>query len=133
MRAKQLLILGAAGAVLLSLVAVLAAVFELWWLLAAAVMLLGSASFLTALDASRRVSALRAHTGKELKRIRSEIAATPVVTTPATAQDVTGTVRVLQAQYTARLDRMHAAIEHAVGFLEGRERRDVTADEHGAD
>lgn len=117
----------------MSLVAVLAVAFELWWLLAAAVMLLGSATFLTALDASRRVSALRAQTGKELKRIRSEIAAAPVATPPVTAQDITGTVRVLQAQYTARLDRMHAAIEHAVGFLEGRDRRDVSADEHGAE
>lgn len=115
MRAQKLLLAGAGGAGALTAVAVLAAVLQWWWLVVLAGMLLGSAGLLAALDADRRVRELRTF-------VRAQVAAIDTTggrVAPST-EDVVGTVRVLQAQYTGRLDRLQDTVERALAQRDGR-------------
>lgn len=116
MRAQPLLLAGAAAAGVLTVVAVIGAALEWWWLTVLPAMLLVSAALLAALDADRRVRELR-------NFVREEFAAidpTPSRAAPTT-EDVVGTVRALQAQYTGRLDRLQDAVEQALRRSHGRD------------
>ncbi len=126
MRSKFLLA-GCGLAVVLTAVAVLGAVQHWWWLVVAAGMVLLSLTLLVAMDADRRARALRPY-------IRGEVTRGGQLTQAATAQpptvsetDVIGTVRVLQAQYTGRMDRMQAALDEALAQLSARQDADRPA------
>ncbi|GGK73602.1 hypothetical protein [Ornithinimicrobium pekingense] len=109
MRAQKLLLAGAGASGVLTVVAVVAAVLHWWWLVVLAGMLLVSAALLVALDADRRVRELRTF-------VRAQVAAIDTTggrAAPST-EDVVGTVRVLQAQYTGRLDRLQDTVEQAL-------------------
>lgn len=114
MSSKTLLLVGAIGAGVLSVMAVIAAATEVWWLLVLALTLLLSASFVAALDADRRVISVQRTTARDLKRVRAEIAARPKDSAAASEQNILGSVRLLQAQYTGRLDRMQTSIENSL-------------------
>lgn len=113
MKSKNVLVATACAAGIITVVAVVAAVFELWWLVTAAIMLVLSAGCLAAVDANRRVILLRAFVIKDLKRTRAEL--TGGSQKQPAERDVLGAVRLLQAQYTARLDRLQGSIENALG------------------
>ncbi|MFK5634319.1 MULTISPECIES: hypothetical protein [unclassified Ornithinimicrobium] len=106
MRSQRALLLGAAAAGLLSLTAVAGAVSHLWWLVVLALAVLLSTVLLVALDADRRVRELRSFVRGELRRTEM-----PEPRAAPSTEDVVGTVRALQAQYTGRLDRLQDAVE----------------------
>lgn len=96
------------------MLAVLGAVQQWWWLVTLAAMLLLSVTMLFALDADRRVRALRTFVRSEVSRVSSrrpargrEADERPAVT----AEDVVGTLRTLQEQHTGRLDRLQDTLE----------------------
>lgn len=103
------LLLGAAGASALVLVGVVAAVLQWWWLVVLAGLTLQAAVLLVALDADRRVRELRAHVTEQI----GQIDMTGGRGAPA-QEDVVGTVRLLQEQYTGRLDRLQDTVEAAL-------------------
>lgn len=113
---SRLVLAGTALAAVLTAAAVIGAVLEWWWLVVAAGMALLSATLLAALDVDRRTRSLR-------RTLREELArggAGPVALTqapPVTEADITGAVRVLQAQYTGRMDRMQTSLEEALAGL----------------
>jgi hypothetical protein len=137
---SRALSIGALVAAILTAVAVLAATRENWTMVVAAGMALLSGCFLVAVDCDRRVRALR----RQVKSLagqrrghRGGKTVTGIVTgadveasdalppayqepVPVTAPDVVGAVRVLQAQYVGRLDRMQRSLERALGQLETR-------------
>lgn len=106
MRTQQLLLVGAAAAAGLSLLAVVGAVLQWWWLVVLAGMALLSAVLLVALDTDRRVRELRSF-------VKAQVASIDTTGGRAapTQEDVVGTVRALQAQYTGRLDRLQDTLE----------------------
>lgn len=112
MRSQRVLLLGAALAGLLSLVAVVGAVGQRWWLVVLAGTVLLSAVLLVALDADRRVRETRRFLHRELRRLDGS-GAPPGPPAPS-ADDVVGTVRALQAQYTGRLDRLQDSVEQVL-------------------
>lgn len=114
MRSKFLLAGGAVGAVL-TVAAVIAAAQEWWWLVVGCAMVLLTAALVVALDADRRVRSLRPYIRDEVTR--GGPAAPAQVAPPVSEVDVIGAVRVLQAQYTGRLDRMQAALDEAVALV----------------
>lgn len=125
MRSKAVVILGALGSAVLSLVVVVG-VAQQWWVLAAAAgCALVSAAIITSLDTARRTRALRSYIRNEIKRASPKVAPAsttapvPVAPPPVTPVDVVGTVRMLQAQYVGRLDRLHASVE---ALLDSRDR-----------
>ncbi|USQ80058.1 hypothetical protein NF556_21140 [Ornithinimicrobium faecis] len=107
---------GAALAAVLTVVAVVGALQEWWWLVVGAAMLLLSAVLIVAMDADRRVRGLRPYIRAEVARGAAvpTSAATPPTVSDA---DITGAVRVLQAQYTGRLDRMQTSVDEALAQL----------------
>ncbi|MGD8148724.1 hypothetical protein [Ornithinimicrobium sp. Y1694] len=106
MRTQQLLILGGAIAGVLSFVAVVGAALGWWWLVVLAGMALLSAVLLVAVDVDRRVRELRGFVKAQVAGIDT----TGGRAAPA-QEDVVGTVRALQAQYTGRLDRLQDTLE----------------------
>lgn len=127
MRSQRLLLLGAAVGAGLTLLALVGVLLGWWWLVVLAAMALLSAVLLAVLDADRRVRELRAFVRKEIAAIDTTVARAakaqkPVSEAPAeekaawtpTQEDVVGTVRALQAQYTGRLDRLQDAVEAAL-------------------
>ncbi|NLG22396.1 MAG: hypothetical protein GX555_13315 [Actinomycetales bacterium] len=117
---RSVLLVGAGVAAGLTVLAIIGAVLEWWWLPTAAAMLLLSGAFLAAIDSDRRVRSLRAQVRREVRRAGgvSHKAAGPThVAPPVTDLDVTGAVQLLQAQYTGRLDRMQEALDQAVAQL----------------
>lgn len=124
MGSRALLLASAIVAGVLSVTAVIGSIVQVWWLVTAAVTALLSLVLVVAMDADRRIRDLRRYLMRDF--VRSQPA--PVIA----EQDVIGTVRLLQAQYTGRLDRLHAAVENALDELE-RSRGDATdRDEHVA-
>lgn len=143
MLSKAVLPLGVVVAGLLSVLVILGVALEEWLLAAAAGCLLLSACLLVSLDAWRRARALRAFVRDEIGRLaarqakaaRATPAAQPTDPAPTVTQaDVVGTVRLLQAQYVGRLDRLQASVE---ALVEHTVRRDpdgtATADAHPAE
>lgn len=115
MRSSKLLLGGAALGALTTLLAVVGAALQWWWLVVLAVMVLGSATLLVALDTDRRVRELRTFVRREVAAIDTTGGrAAPAV------EDVVGTVRSLQAQYTGRLDRLQDAVEQVLNQRDGR-------------
>ncbi|WP_109472743.1 hypothetical protein [Ornithinimicrobium cavernae] len=116
MRSKFLLA-GGALSVVLTAAAVLGAVQEWWWLVVAAGMVLLSVTLIIAMDADRRARALRPYIRGEVSK-NGKSALPPALEAPPVSEvDVVGTVRVLQAQFTGRLDRMQASLDQAVAQL----------------
>lgn len=108
------LVAGAGLAVLL----LVGAVFGQPWLLALvgagfAAVLIGLAA-----DTNVRVRRIERRLDKGARGV-PDAALTPP---PATAADVVGTVRLLQAQYTARLDRLQGTVEQLAAGHDGAER-----------
>ncbi|MGO0575840.1 hypothetical protein [Ornithinimicrobium panacihumi] len=112
MRSHKLLLVGASLSVVLTALAVLGAVRSWWWLAVLSAMVLISATLMIAIDTDRRTRELRAF-------VRSQVASIDTTGGRAapTTEDVVGTVRVLQAQYTARLDRLQDSVEDALRQL----------------
>lgn len=84
-----------------------------WVVVATAASLFAGAILVVQLDTWRRTRSLRVFVRDELRRAlgdQDRASQAPRVT-PA---DVEGAVRVMQAQYTGRLDRMQAALEKAL-------------------
>ncbi|MBW8173043.1 hypothetical protein K0651_08285 [Ornithinimicrobium sp. Arc0846-15] len=126
------LLVAAIGAVslVLSVLVVVGVSSQQWVLVAVAAVLLVNGTLLVALDAWRRVRMtrriVRKELAKELARQLSESAPgmddeglaranTPHLIEQA---DLIGSMRVLQAQYVGRMDRMQASIDDAVRRLE---------------
>lgn len=109
MRLQVLHVVGLGGGAALILLAVLGAATGWWWLVVLSVMLLLTAILLVALDADRRVRELRSF-------VKAQVAS--IDTTGGRAapsqEDVVGTVRALQAQYTGRLDRLQDTVEASI-------------------
>lgn len=123
MLSKTVLPLGVLAAAVLSVLVLVGVAREQWLLAAAAGCVLLSACLLVSLDAWRRARALRAFVRQEIgglaARQAKAVRATPdpEPTEPAatvTPADVVGTVRLLQAQYVGRLDRLQASVEALV-------------------
>lgn len=107
-------------------------VTQTWWLVAVAGWLLGSAVLLVQLDSWRRVRSLRRYVRDQ---VRGAVAASGVGTGGAQAElpgptsvaptaapeDVVGAVRLLQAQYVGRLDRMQTTLDEALVALRDRD------------
>ncbi|QDO87111.1 hypothetical protein FNH13_01210 [Ornithinimicrobium ciconiae] len=126
---RRELLVAVALAAGLTVVAVIGAALQWWWLVVAAVMVLLSATFLAAVDADRRVRALRPFVKQAVHQAAGE---TVQEQAPGlTATDVIGAVQVLQAQYTGRMDRMQASLEHAVAQLraEGETGQSIAPDD----
>lgn len=102
-RTHRRLILGAGLGAALSVAAVAGALLGWWWLVVLCAMVLLSAVLLVALDLHRRV--------RDVRVVLGTVAAPPPAPPAPTPQDVVGTVRALQAQYTGRLDRLQDALE----------------------
>ncbi|MBA2695750.1 MAG: hypothetical protein H0U62_07895 [Actinobacteria bacterium] len=124
MLSKAVLPLGAVVSVLLSVLVLLGVALGQWLLAAAAGCALLSACLLVSLDAWRRARALRAFVRDEIGSLAARQAKAARAATPAaepadpaptvTPADVVGTVRLLQAQYVGRLDRLQASVEALV-------------------
>lgn len=124
MRSKVLLA-GMGIAAVLSVLALVGALLEWWWLVVLAAMALLSAILLVALDADRRVRSLRPYIRGEMVRSGSR----PDRRAPARAEappvaeaDIVGAVKVLQAQYVGRLDRMQGSLDEAVALVRAETR-----------
>lgn len=118
------------GALLLVVLAAVGAAFELYWLTAAALGLILTAQFVVVLDTNRRTRYLPRRVKALLRSVKLDVnpvagpgpraaqpAGRPVATTAAPQQDVTGAVRLIQAQYMGRLDRAQTALESAAEDL----------------
>lgn len=119
---SRTMVLGAVLAAMLTLAATAGAAVGLWWLVVASAMVLVSSTFLLTLDASRRIRYLPGRVRQVVRRamprkIHQEPEPAPVAAAPPTEQDVVGTVRVLQAQYLGRLDKLQADVESALAAL----------------
>lgn len=126
MLSKAVLPIGVVVAGILSILVLLGVALEQWVLAAAAGCVLLSLCLLVSLDTWRRVRALRGFVRDEIanlaaRQARAARSTTAEVADPAatlTPADVVGTVRLLQAQYVGRLDRLQtsveALVEHAV-------------------
>ncbi|MCE0487008.1 hypothetical protein [Ornithinimicrobium sediminis] len=111
MRSRLVLVLGALAALVLSAVIVVGVAFEQWVLAAAGAAALLSACLLVQLDSWRRARSLRRFLRDELRR-GPAVGSTDRST--VSESDVVGAVRLMQAQYTGRLDRMQAALDRAL-------------------
>lgn len=140
----KIVLLGIGAAAVLSGTVVLAVSQQWWWLAAAGAMTLVSLAFLVALDTHRRVRVLRSWLQREVRReLQRELrrldkrvaqvgrgveatraavaAAAEEPPAPQVTADTVGTVRLLQAQFVGRLDRMQAALDEAVAELTARD------------
>lgn len=118
MRRHKLLVLGAAAGGGLVLLAVVGAALGWWWLVVLAGMTTLTAVLLVALDTDRRVRELRSF-------VRAQVAGIDVTGGRAapSQEDVVGTVRALQAQYTGRLDRLHDTLDSLGASIRQRDDR----------
>jgi hypothetical protein len=119
LRSRPFLVLGVLAGVVLSAVTVVGVAVDQWVVAATGASMLLSVSLLVQLDAWRRLRALQ----RELRRSP----AAGAVRAPVADGDVAGAVRVMQAQYTGRLDRMQAALDRTLVELE--DRRNAVRDE----
>lgn len=136
MRGKSVLLVGGGVALILSILIVWAVAEREWAVAAGAASAMASAVLLVGLDVWRRVSTLRPFVRTELRRTVNassgmreamssgsvEFSSVPMPVAPVVQQvDVVGTVRLLQAQYTGRLDRMQTSVEMALAALSEKE------------
>jgi len=123
---KAVFPIGVAVAGVLSVLVLLGVALEHWALAAASGCVLVSACLLVSLDTWRRVRALHGAVRNEIASLaacqgsagRSTSAGVVDSAGTVTPADVVGAVRLLQAQYVGRLDRLQisveALVEHAV-------------------
>ncbi|MGI8947368.1 MAG: hypothetical protein ACR2FV_05205 [Ornithinimicrobium sp.] len=113
MLTKAVLPLGAAVALTLSATVVLGVALELWAAAALAGCLLVSLALLVSLDAWRRVRGLRAFVREEIGRAAARQAkeSSAVDSSVSAPADVLEAVRLLQAQYVGRLERLQVSVE----------------------
>ncbi len=107
-------------AVGLGALVVLGAVLHWTWLVALAGAFLGAAVLGLVADTNRRVRRLE----RRFEKRRDSAPDEPVTVPPVTPADVLGTVRLLQAQYTGRLDRLQGTVERLVATHEGADHTD---------
>lgn len=116
----------AAGAVVglvLAALVVVGVALEAWTLAAAAGSVLAVGILVVQLDTWRRTRSLRAFVKTEVRRTAGRGAENAPVDLPSprgssiTEDDVMGAVRLMQAQYTGRLDRMQRALDDALDRL----------------
>jgi hypothetical protein len=128
---------GAAGGALLGAVAVVGAILEAWWLVVAAVMAVLTAILVIALDAHRLARNNHHQVRRLSTRLKRQGAAPAAASAgpdreparpdpaalgdapPADLSDVVGALRVAQAQYAGRLDRLQRSVEVALDALPG--------------
>ena len=96
---------------------------ELGWMVALGAWLLLSVILLVLIDIWRRLRALpsrlRGDVQSALAAARMEDVG-PLEVQTATTEDVVGTVRTLQAQYTGRMDRLQDRLEATLARLDER-------------
>lgn len=140
---KSKLLVAAIGAVsiVLSGLVVIGVSTQQWVLVSLAAVLLVNGTLLVALDAWRRVRMtrriVRRELAKELTRQLSQ--STPGMDDEGLARantphlieqaDLIGSMRVLQAQYVGRMDRMQASIDDAVRRLESGANSSTSSDQ----
>lgn len=114
-RPAFLLAVGVVGVLLAGALLLVGVLSQLWWLVALVGWALASAVLLLQLDTWRR--AVRAG--------RPGVRGTAPVDSPATTltatDDAVGAVRLMQAQYVGRLDRMQSALDAALQELTDRD------------
>ncbi len=107
----------------LSAVVVAGAALQVWWLSGAGVAAFLSAILVVALDADRRVRRMRPLGRQPGARGPARRSTAPPEPPPPPESNAVGTVRLLQAQYVGRLDRMQSSLDRAVAEM-SRQRRD---------
>lgn len=112
--ARLLPTVGALVGLFLGGLMVVGVVLEMWVLAAAAGALLGAAILAVQVDTLRRTRSLRNFVRDEIRRSLADGAQRAAVEPMVTQEDVVGAVRLLQAQYTGRLDRMQRGIDEAL-------------------
>lgn len=112
MRADRLVVVGLVVGLVLSAIATVAAAVGWWWVVVASSMGLLTGAMVLALDGWRRVRDMRRFLHAELRQLK-EVEG-PQVRPCASADDVVGTVRALQAQYTGRLDRLQDSVDEVL-------------------
>lgn len=125
MRSISVVLVGAGVAIVLSLLVLVGVALEQWVLAAGAASALVSATLVIALDSWRRARSLRSFVRAEIRALATRQAQAgagqplrlqpPAPAAPAELQpQVVDTVRLLQAQFVGRLDRLQASVESVV-------------------
>lgn len=125
MRPRLVPLAGGVIGLVLGLGVVVGTALEAWVLVAAAGSVLGAAILLVQVDTWRRTRSLRNFVRDQLRRgvPVTGVPAAPAAPAPAaTQEDVIGAVRMMQAQYTGRLDRMQRSLEEALSQLASQRR-----------
>ena len=120
MRSRLIPAVGALAGLVLGLLVVVGVALEEWVLTAAAASALGVALLAVQLDTWRRSRSLRTYVRDEVRRARPQAQPSGFagsVQSSVTHDDVVGAVRLMQAQYTGRLDRMQRALDDALAEL----------------
>jgi hypothetical protein len=115
---------GGVVGLVLGLGVVVGTALEAWVLVAAASSVLGAAILLVQVDTWRRTRSLRNFVRDQLRRgvPGTGVPAAPAPAPAVTQEDVIGAVRMMQAQYTGRLDRMQRSLEEALSQLASQRR-----------
>ncbi|WP_151523737.1 hypothetical protein [Serinicoccus kebangsaanensis] len=120
---RLVLAAGALVAGLLTLLLVVGTWQEQWVLVSLAAGVFGALILVVQVDTWRRTRTLRNYLRDEIRRSGAQPVVAPAPSAPRhrapapTQDDVLGVVRVMQAQYTGRLDRMQTTLEHALAQL----------------
>ncbi|OLT19551.1 hypothetical protein BJF81_08500 [Ornithinimicrobium sp. CNJ-824] len=116
----------AAGAVVglvLAALVIVGVAQEVWTIAATAGSVLALGILVVQLDTWRRTRSLRAFVKTEIRRTagreaeNAQVGLTYARASSVTEDDVMGAVRLMQAQYTGRLDRMQRALDDALDRL----------------
>lgn len=123
MRHHLVTVVGAVVGIVLVALLVIGVALEVWTLTALAAGALGLAILVVQLDTWRRTRSLRSFVKAEVRRSTDRVATSlpSGLVAPqgssVTDDDVMGAVRLMQAQYTGRLDRMQRALDEALDRL----------------
>lgn len=130
-RSRMPLLVGLLGVGLLAVLVVVGTALEQWVLVALGGSGFAAAVLLVQLDTWRRTRSMRNFLRDEIRRSAGDPGArrpldraASAVPPPVTQEDVLGTVRLMQAQYTGRLDRLQGALDDALSRLAAEDRRD---------
>lgn len=124
MRPRLVPLAGAVVGLVLGLCVVVGTAQEAWVLVAAAASALLVAILVVQLDTWRRTRSLRSFVRDQVRRGVPVTGAqpAPVPAPTVTHEDVIGAVRLMQAQYTGRLDRLQRSLEEALTQLAAEQR-----------
>lgn len=122
---RPLYVLGAGClfSTLIGLVLLLGILWDSRATIAVAAWLLGSAILLVQLDSWRRTRSLRNYVRDQFRdapRVPDRTTSSPLPARTST-DDVAGVVRVMQAQYVGRLDRLQSAVEETLASVRSRD------------